>query len=46
MQNFTYISLMKLDLHEHLIVMYIYIKLHEIPFRGYLVMAYYNMDFK
>ena len=30
---------MKLDMHQHVIVMYIYIKIHEILFSHYLVMA-------
>ena len=36
---------MKLDVHQRLIVIYIYYKFHEIWFRGYLVIANY-MDFK
>ena len=34
-------SLMKLDVLQRLIVIYIYFKFHEIRFRGYLVIANY-----
>ena len=36
---------MKHDVHQHLIVIYIYFKFPEIRLRGYLVMSNY-MDFK
>ena len=35
----------QLDVHQCLIVIYIYLKFHDIQFRGYLVIANY-MDFK
>ena len=35
----------KLDVHQYLIVIYIYFKFHKIQFKGYLVIANY-MDFK
>ena len=35
----------ELDVHQRLIVIYIYLKFHEIRFRVYLVIANY-MDFK
>ena len=38
-------NLMKLDVHHQHIVICIYFKIHEIQFRGYLVIANY-MDFK
>ena len=38
-------SLIKIDMLQRLIVIYIYFKFHEIQFRGYLVMANY-LDFK
>ena len=41
----TNASLTKLDVHQWLIVIYIYFKFHEIQFRSYLVIANY-MDFK
>ena len=41
----TKASLAKLDMHQRLIVIYIWFKFHEIQFRGYLVIAKY-MDFK
>ena len=35
----TEASLTKLDMHQHVIVIYIYIKFYEILFNSYLVMA-------
>ena len=39
------LCLMKHDMHQRLIMMYIHFKLNEIPLRGYLVMVNF-IDFK
>ena len=41
----TEASLMKLDVHQHLIVIYIYYKFDDLLFSIYLIMANF-MDFK